>query len=87
MLHNVSGKGLSRSLAIVGKRFVLLSTREEEDGRESLHIQRHIIGGTINLGNHNGFIVFEDLSESLVFGCELLAVTTPRGIELKQENN
>merc|ERR1719466_702696 len=61
--------------------YLVTSRWEKFQSGEALNFEfRNFVGGGIHLGNDDGIVILECLSEFLPFWCQLFAVTTPWGI-------
>jgi hypothetical protein len=68
--------------------WLLVVAWEEVDGGESLHVQAwdlDLVGGGVHLGDHDIVVGAEFGSQLIPSWCELLAVSTPRSVELDKD--
>jgi hypothetical protein len=66
----------------------LAISREEVDGGEALHVQAghlDLVGGGVHLGDDDVVVGAEFGSQLIPSGGKLLAVSTPRSVELNED--
>lgn len=65
---------------------VLGASLEELDGRETLDLVGHVVGGSVDLGDDDFVtVLLVQAGQLVILGCEGLAVSTPWGVELKED--
>lgn len=66
--------------------YLVITTLVQFDGREAVNFRMlELIDGSVHLGNHDVSIVRKFLSEFVVDGGQLFAVTAPWGVEFNKD--